>query len=624
MIDEWFWEIILLELKDINLSRGQKDLLIDASARVARGDRVGLIGRNGAGKSSLFQLLLGQLKEDAGSVSFEIKPDQIAHLEQVLPNTEASVLAYVRSGDREWLAVQQQLDAAEDANDGMAIAQAHAALHDIDGYSIDARAAKICLGLGFDDEACRRSVKSFSGGWQMRLQLARVLMSRADLLLLDEPTNHLDIDAIVWLEDWLCLQKRTVVLISHDRDFMDNVCTKVLYLNHQCLQMFGGDYTTFARQYDLQCALEAQQQEKMQKKRAHMQSFVDRFRAKASKARQAQSRLKALEKMQVGESLKKDSPFQFEFMPPKKSATPAVVLHGDLGYGDHVVLSSIDISLAEGDRIGLLGRNGQGKSTLIKSICEAIPLLHGKVKTHPNVVLAHFSQHGLDNMDLSATPMVLMLRIDASLSEQQVRQYLGGFHFSGDRVFESIYIFSGGERARLYLAMLIYMRPNVLLLDEPTNHLDMPMREALSEALQHFTGTLMVVSHDRHFLGSTVDHLWHIHDGKCEVFSGDIDDYKSLVLGGGKVNSPPMAKPTINEKVHCQSGSKKVSIKQIQKLEKRMAKLEKDIADVEEILADQQLYQADVKDALRAAVEQHESLKQALGEAEAQWLEWQA
>lgn len=605
------WVYSMLEIKDLSLSRGRRSLLNHASARVEPLERMALVGRNGAGKSSLFQLILGHLKEDAGEMSLAVGQSAIAHLEQSLPSVKTSVLNYVMSGDKQWAVAEQAIQEAEAQGDGMAIAQAHIDFADIDGYQVPTQAAKICQGLGFKDSELDQCITDFSGGWQMRMQLARVLMSRAELLLLDEPTNHLDIESIVWLEDWLCSQPKTLLIISHDRDFMDHVCNRVMYLHHQSLEVYKGNYTDFARAYDMKCQLESQARESLMKKRAHLQKFVDRFRAKASKAKQAQSRVKALEKMQVGEALQKESPFHFKFFTPKKSASPAISAYGDMGYGEHRVLTGVDVSLVEGGRIGLLGKNGQGKSTLIKSLCGDIPLLTGEVTIHPSVVIAHFCQQGLDTMDGSATPMNLMHRLEAGLSEQATRQYLGQFNFSNERVFESIANFSGGERARLHLAMLIYSRPNVLLLDEPTNHLDMPMREALSVALQSFEGTLVVVSHDRHFLSSTVDEFWCIHRGRCERYQGDIDQYSDYILNADKAHdlTPDVVVG--------------VSAKEIKKLEKNIQMISEKIASIDEQLSDPSLYTDENAKQLKKLTDERNSQKQALDDFEARWMQAQ-
>ena len=605
------WARPMLEIKSLSLSRGRRVLLNQASARVEPLERMALVGRNGAGKSSLFQLILGHLKEDTGEMSLAIEPGAIAHLEQSLPTEKTSVHHYVMSGDVQWAAADQAIKVAEAQGDGMAIAQAHIDFADIDGYQVPTKAAKICQGLGFQDAQLDQCISEFSGGWQMRMQLARVLMSRAQLLLLDEPTNHLDIESIVWLEDWLCSQPKTLLIISHDRDFMDHVCNRVMYLHHQTLEVFKGNYTQFARAYDLKCQLESQTRDALLKKRAHLQKFVDRFRAKASKAKQAQSRVKALEKMQVGEALQKESPFHFQFFTPKKSASPAISAYGDMGYGEHRVLTGVDVSLVEGGRIGLLGKNGQGKSTLIKSLCGDIPLLSGEVTIHPSVVIAHFCQQGLDTMDGSATPMNLMHRLDAGLSEQATRQYLGQFNFSNERVFESIANFSGGERARLHLAMLIYSRPNVLLLDEPTNHLDMPMREALSVALQSFEGTLVVVSHDRHFLSSTVDEFWCIHRGRCERYIGDIDQYSDYILNADKHERDEEVTPVA------------VSTKAIKHLEKQIQKVSEKIDSIDKQLSDPSLYTPESTEQLKILNEERSQQKQALEDLESRWMQAQ-
>lgn len=614
----------MIELKRLCLTRGSKVLLDDANLRLEKNYRLGLIGRNGAGKSSLMQLLLGNISEDAGEVSLEIRRNDIAYLEQELPDSEMATIDYVKTGDHAWCEIHKRLQQAEIDEDGQAIAHCYEQLQDIDGYTIEARAGQVLDGLGFTKEEFFQPVNSFSGGWQMRMQLAKLLLSRAELLLLDEPTNHLDVDAIVWLEDWLVTQRCSVLLISHDRDFLDTVCTHIVHMAQQQLKVYTGHYTNFTKQFELQLELESRLQGKIEKKRAHMQTFVDRFRYTASKAKQAQSRLKAIEKLTSSPGLQAESPFYFEFFPCKEVANPMLRMDADLGYDkDNTIVKNAKFSLDFGDRVALLGQNGEGKSTFIKSVAGDLPLLGGEVFRHNNISIGYFSQQQLDSLDYSSTPLKHLLALDPKINEGQARKYLGGFAFTGNAVLDCVEHFSGGEKARLALALLIYQKPNLLLLDEPTNHLDIQMREALILALQKYDGAVAVVSHDRHFLNSVVDTYWWVSKGKLAQFDGDLDSYKDMVLSQKRTSENAVKKDNGEE---CEKGEKserpksRQTLKALAKLETKIKTLTAKIDAIEVELADKNLYSSANAAKLAELSEAHKNFKMQLLEVEEKWL----
>ena len=548
----------MIQAENLQLLRGHKMLLQNSKFTIFPGQRVGLVGANGTGKSSLFALIRGELREDQGSLQV---PSQwrIASVAQETPALDTPAQDYVIEGDTEYLAVAETLAKAEAAENGERIAQLHERLDTISGYQVAARAATLLHGLGFTPEQIRQPVRSFSGGWRMRLNLAQALIARADLLLLDEPTNHLDLDTIVWLESWLKQFQGTVMVISHDRDFLDGIVTHILHIEQQQVFSYQGDYTSFQRQRSERIAQQRQQFEKEQEKRTHLQSFVDRFRAKASKAKQAQSRLKALEKLTATAPLDASVNYDLSFPEPNKLPNPLIQLeHVQAGYGSAIILENIQFNLVPGSRIGLLGRNGAGKSTLTKLLAGELTPLTGSREASQGLVIGYFAQHQLETLDPKASAAVHIQRLDEKASEQAIRDYLGRFGFQGDRAFEPVAPFSGGEKARLVLALLVYQKPNLLLLDEPTNHLDLDMREALVTALQEFAGAIVVVSHDRHFLRTTVDEYYLVHDHQVVQFKGDLDDY-SLWLQENTVNlkgsSERVTKPSDNKKAQRQAAA---------------------------------------------------------------------
>ena len=546
----------MLNFKKIVLRRGTKVVLSQATATIQVGEKVGLIGRNGAGKSSLFALITGQLQEDQGEWS---KPDnwEISQVEQHIPETDQGATDFVLEGDLRLGRVLAELHQAELRDDGEAMALAHAALDDAGGHTARSRAQAMLLGLGFKSDELDNPVNSFSGGWRMRLQLSRALMCPADLMLLDEPTNHLDLDALVWLEDWLKRYEGTMLVISHDRDFLDAVTRVTLHLDNSQLTRYGGNYSAFETLLAQQQALQQSAFEKQQDRIAHLQKFIDRFKAKASKAKQAQSRVKALERMQRVDAVLDAADFQFEFKPPESLPNPMLSLQtADLGYttdqGETTILRGVGISVLAGQRIGILGANGQGKSTLVKTIAGDLNLISGEMVEGKGLRIGYFAQQELDVLKPDDSPLQHMIDLARKVSpharEQELRNFLGNFRFVNTMVGQAVGTLSGGEKARLVLAMLVWQRPNLLLLDEPTNHLDLVTRESLGMAINGFDGTVLLVSHDRALLRAVCDEFWVVSQGRVESFAGDLDDYQRMVAdntprsdGSAKVSKKPAA-----------------------------------------------------------------------------------
>ena len=527
----------MLNFKKIVLRRGTKVVLSQATATIQVGEKVGLIGRNGAGKSSLFALITGQLQEDQGEW---FMPDnwEISQVEQHIPETDQGATDFVLEGDLRLNRVLAELHQAELRDDGEAMALAHAALDDAGGHTARSRAQAMLLGLGFKNDELDNPVNSFSGGWRMRLQLSRALMCPADLMLLDEPTNHLDLDALVWLEDWLKRYEGTMLVISHDRDFLDAVTRVTLHLDNAQLTRYGGNYSAFETLLAQQQALQQSAFEKQQDRIAHLQKFIDRFKAKASKAKQAQSRVKALERMQRVDAVLDAADFQFEFKPPESLPNPMLSLQqADLGYttdlGATTILKGVGISVLAGQRIGILGANGQGKSTLVKTIAGDLKLISGEMVEGKGLRIGYFAQQELDVLKPDDSPLQHMIdlarKVTPQAREQELRNFLGNFRFVDTMVGQAVGTLSGGEKARLVLAMLVWQRPNLLLLDEPTNHLDLVTRESLGMALNGFDGTVLLVSHDRALLRAVCDEFWVVSHGRVESFAGDLDDYQRMV-----------------------------------------------------------------------------------------------
>jgi ATP-binding cassette subfamily F protein 3 len=525
----------MIRLAQVTLRRGAKVLLEGADVSLNPGDRIGLIGANGSGKSSLFAVLRGELHADLGEVDFPARW-RVAHVAQETPALDRPALEYAIDGDTALRRLESELAEAEAADDGIRIGELHAALGDADAYTVRSRAEQLLHGLGFSHEQMNEPVASFSGGWRMRLNLAQALMCPSDLLLLDEPTNHLDLDAILWVEEWLKRYEGTLVNISHDRDFLDGVVDVVVNIDNRKLKRYSGNYSDFERQRAAAVVLAAGMIEKQARERAHLESFINRFRAQATKARQAQSRMKMLARMEDLAPLHVSAPFSFEFRDPLKAPDPLLTLEDvDAGYraGDgpgKTVVRGIRFSLRSGQRYGLLGINGAGKSTLIKTIAGELEPLAGTVTLNKGLAVGYFAQHQLEMLRHDESPLWNLARAAPGVREQELRNFLGGFNFPGEMALSPIEDFSGGEKARLALAMIVWQRPNLLLLDEPTNHLDLETREALTVALAQFEGTLVLVSHDRHLLRATTDQFLIVADGRLQEFDGDLDDYRNWLF----------------------------------------------------------------------------------------------
>ena len=621
----------MIRFSQLTLIRGTKPLLEGAEVSINPGERVGLIGANGSGKTSLFALLRGELHADKGDADFP-RQWRVAHVAQETPALERAAVEYAIDGDTSLRDLEKKLLHAEKANDGHLMGEVHAQLADADVYTVRSRAEKLLLGLGFSKENLTEPVSAFSGGWRMRLNLAQALMSPSELLLLDEPTNHLDLDAILWLEEWLKRYPGTLIVVSHDRDFLDGVVTSIVHIDQKKLRRYSGNYSSFEEQRAQALVLAAGQYEKQARERAHLQSFIDRFKAKATKARQAQSRMKMLAKMEDLAPLHAAAPFSFEFREPLRAPNPLLVLEDvQAGYGEKgneqgnekVVLKGITFSLQSDQRIGLLGVNGAGKSTLIKTIAGTLPPLSGSTVFNKGVEIGYFAQHQVEMLRDDCSPLWHLARISSRVREQELRDFLGSFNFPGDMATGSIEHFSGGEKARLALALIVWQRPNLLLLDEPTNHLDLETREALTVALAQFEGTLVLVSHDRHLLRATTDQFMIVADGRLEPFDGDLEDYREWLL---KSKLPPLEKPEKQKPVERKRASKPVNRKpiesRIKRLEEQMAKLNLKKASIDAQLADPAVYQ-DRKKIEPILLDQAYVAKE-LSQLEAEWLEKQA
>ena len=619
----------MIRLQNLVLQRGPQRLLDAAELTLHPGQKAGLIGANGAGKSSLFALLRGELSADGGDCL--MPPDwRIAHMQQEVSDLERLAADYVLDGDQHLRAIQRELAMAEAAHDGAAIARLHVDLDSADGYSADARARKLLAGLGFSNEQMDRRVGDFSGGWRMRLNLAQALMCPSDLLLLDEPTNHLDLDAILWLEDWLKSYPGTLLLISHDRDFLDAVVDHIVHLEQQKLTLYRGGYSAFERTRAERLAQQQQAFEKQQAQRAHMEKYIARFKAQATKARQAQSRIKALERLEELAPAHVDSPFDFTFRESNKISSPLLDLaEGRLGYGDKAVLEKVKLQLPPGARIGLLGPNGAGKSTLIKTLSGELQPLSGRLQRGENLSIGYFAQHQLDSLDNQASPLLHLQRIAPTEREQTLRDFLGGFDFRGPRCDEAVLNFSGGEKARLALALIAWQRPNLLLLDEPTNHLDLEMRLALTMALQEFAGAVLVVSHDRHLLKSTTDEFLLVADGRVEAFDGDLEDYARWLVDFRARQQPAVPAEAGAEKTDKRAQRQAAAAlrqqlaphrREAEKLEKTLGQLHEQLAAVEARLGDAAIYDAARKDELRDLLAEQARLKVREAELEESWM----
>ena len=623
----------MIELKNLTLQRGSKLLLDKANLTVSPQRRVGLVGRNGTGKSSLFALIKGEIAQDGGDVLLPAHW-KLASVAQETPALDISALDYVLRGDGELQLFQTALHEAEAKNDGMKQAEYHAKLEEIDAYSAPARAAKLLSGLGFSQEEHGRPVKSFSGGWRMRLNLAQALMCRADLLLLDEPTNHLDLETVLWLENHLSGLPCTQIIISHDRDFLNATTTQTVELSDQKLTLYGGNYDFYQAERARRLAQQQAAYLKQQAQIKHLQSFIDRFKAKATKAVQAQSRMKALDKLERIAPAHFDSGFSFEFDSPAHLPNPLLQLDkADLGYGGEPVLHGIDLSLESGARYGLLGVNGSGKSTFIKTLAGELNVLSGRIVRSDKLNIGYFAQHQLDTLRPDQSPLWHIQKLSPDVREQEIRNFLGSFNFVGDAALQKTEPFSGGEKARLALAMIVWQKPNLLLLDEPTNHLDLDMRHALTLALQSFQGALIVVSHDRSLLEATTDSFLLIEQGRLKTFDGDLEDYRRYRLAQENAAAAPAASAQSRnrrdaKRVEAQIRQEKARLgkplqQKINQAEKEMAALGEIQTACEAFLAQEDAYSDANKAKLQQTLAQLAETKVKLSELEESWLGWQ-
>ena len=623
----------MIELKNLTLQRGSKLLLDKANLTVSPQRRVGLVGRNGTGKSSLFALIKGEIAQDGGDVLLPAHW-KLASVAQETPALDISALDYVLQGDGELQLFQTALHEAEAKNDGMKQAEYHAKLEEIDAYSAPARAAKLLSGLGFSQEEHGRPVKSFSGGWRMRLNLAQALMCRADLLLLDEPTNHLDLETVLWLENHLSGLPCTQIIISHDRDFLNATTTQTVELSDQKLTLYGGNYDFYQAERARRLAQQQAAYLKQQAQIKHLQSFIDRFKAKATKAVQAQSRMKALDKLERIAPAHFDSGFSFEFDSPAHLPNPLLQLDkANLGYGGEPVLHGIDLSLESGARYGLLGVNGSGKSTFIKTLAGELNVLSGRIVRSDKLNIGYFAQHQLDTLRPDQSPLWHIQKLSPDVREQEIRNFLGSFNFVGDAALQKTEPFSGGEKARLALAMIVWQKPNLLLLDEPTNHLDLDMRHALTLALQSFQGALIVVSHDRSLLEATTDSFLLIEQGRLKTFDGDLEDYRRYRLAQENAAAAPAASAQSRnrkdaKRVEAQIRQEKARLgkplqQKINQAEKEMAALGEIQTACEAFLAQEDAYSDANKAKLQQTLAQLAETKVKLSELEESWLGWQ-
>ncbi|OYW96201.1 MAG: ABC transporter ATP-binding protein [Alishewanella sp. 32-51-5] len=621
----------MIQLQQVELRRGIQALFTGADLTVFPGQKVGIVGANGCGKSSLFALLQGKLHADAGNVSIPAAW-VIGTVAQETPALDCSALDYVLQGEPELYPLL--LKARSQCSDSD-LAAVHQQIEALDGYRAEAKAGTLLAGLGFSGEMQQQTVKSFSGGWRMRMNLARALMQKAELLLLDEPTNHLDLDAVLWLEKYLSNYPGTLLLISHDRDFLDAVTDNTVHIERQCLTLYKGNYSQFERQRAEQLAQHQANFEKQQRQVAHLQQFIDRFKAQATKARQAQSRIKALERMTILAPAHVDSPFNFSFLEPRALPNPLLKLEQvQAGYSGKPILSNINFQLLPGSRIGLLGRNGAGKSTLIKLLSGELPPLAGELWYASGVSLGYFAQHQLETLRPQDSPLQHLVRLDPQVPEQKLRDFLGGFGFHGDKALEPCAPFSGGEKARLVLALLVYQRPNLLLLDEPTNHLDLEMREAIVMALQDFAGAIVVVSHDRHLLTSTTDEFYLVANGKVAPFDGDLQDYYQWLQQDARQSQQSAAPETVSsnsaavrkdqKRLEAELRNLLRPLKQkIDKLELRQQQLETQLASLEQQLAEPAIYEAANKAQLTKLLTEQTQASSELAQIEESWFEAQ-
>lgn len=622
----------MIQFKQLTLVRGLKTLIQGATLQLHTGHKVGLTGANGAGKSSLFALLRGEMQLEAGDLDMPASW-VIAHVAQETPALAMPAIEFVLDGDAELRQIEAALAAAEASQQGELIAELHHRLLDIEGYAAKARAAELLSGLGFSQANLQQAVATFSGGWRVRLNLARALMCRSDLLLLDEPTNHLDLDAVIWLEGWLQSYRGTLILISHDRDFLDAIVNHIAHIEQQTLTLYRGGYSDFERQRAEKLALQQALFEKQQRKVSHLQSYIDRFRVQATKARQAQSRIKALERMEMISAAHVDSQFNFEFRAPLAAPDPLLVLDEmAVGYQGVALIKDIVLAIRPGERIGLLGRNGAGKTTLIKLLAKELAPLSGKRVEGKDLNIGYFAQHQLEQLRLDESPLQHMMKLDPLTREQEHLNFLGGFDFKGDMARSPCLNFSGGEKSRLALALLIWTRPNLLLLDEPTNHLDLEMRHALTMALQDYQGGVVLVSHDRALLRASCDEFVLVADGQAVPFDGDLEAY-SLWLNEQRLKEKQNVQATLEVKPAKQDramnkaerqariSERRPLLKEVAELDSRIAAWQEEKLACDARLNDNDLYSAADKTALQDLLKKQAELIKQIEQAEERWLD---
>jgi len=619
----------MLKFDHLSLLRGNKELFHNVNLTINPKVKVGITGANGTGKTSLFKLILGELHADTGDF-FVSRKLIMAHVAQEIANSDKAAIEYVIDGDKEYRTIELAIKHAEDNNSNTELSELYENMQHIDGYTATARAAKLLNGLGFSPEQIENSVNSFSGGWRMRLNLAAALMCRSDILLLDEPTNHLDLEAIIWLETWLKKYSGIVLLISHDRDFLNAVCNQIINIEYQELTQYTGNYDSFEQIRAEKLAQQQSQFESQQRQITHMQKYIDRFRYQATKAKQAQSRIKALARMETISAAQLDSPFNFSFkidgfIPQQLVKIDKV----DAGYEEKTILNSIEQMIQKGDKIGLLGFNGAGKSTLIKLIAQELTPQSGEVDYAKELKIGYFAQHQIEQLHMDCSPIEHLKQLDKNISEQQARNFLGGFAFNNDMAKEVITNFSGGEKARLVLALIVYQKPNLLLLDEPTNHLDIKMRHAISVALQGFEGAMILVSHDRHLLSTVTDKLVLVADGSVVSFEGDLSDYYLWAneTRRNKLNSTNSEKTSTNTKKQQRQDAALVRQQQkplrqkIRSLEKQLEKTQKQQASNSEKLHDEKMYLPENQNKLKAITIEQADLSKSIDDLEEQWFE---
>ncbi|MDX1348140.1 MAG: ATP-binding cassette domain-containing protein [Thiomicrorhabdus chilensis] len=630
----------MLAIHGVSIRAGVKPLFENASLSIHPGQKVGLIGQNGVGKTTLFKAIMNEVPLDAGQISVPANW-LIGYVEQEVSDSKLCALDYVCFGDSQYAELEAKIKHAEQLDDHDALVRAHDEMDRISGYEVPQKAQQLLAGLGFSVQDLNKSIQSFSGGWQVRLKLAKALMQRSDLLLLDEPTNHLDIEAVAWLIQWLKSYQGAVLMISHDRDFLDQVVQGIAHIQHQKIHYYSGNFAAFERQRNEQLMQQHALHEKQKQQMQHLKTFIERFKAKASKAKQAQSRVKALERMEQVAAVQATNPFHFEFFEPKHQPDPMVKVENvDFGYDDKPILQQASLVLRAGDRIGLVGVNGSGKTTLIKLLVGEVEPQAGKIQISKGVTVGYFAQHQLEALQLEHSPLQHMLTLGGEVSDQQARDFLGQFGFTNEQSLTPVATFSGGEKARLALAMIVYQRPNLVILDEPTNHLDMETRDALDMALQEFGGALIVVTHDKHLLASIADQFWWVHEGKVTLYHGDLESYLQTRLKTLKQSQETqkqaerleMDRPVQNKKqLRQQNAQRRKQLDQLlkphlsamKKVEKQMEKAQSELDQLHELMEDSALYEAENKSKLTEILKTQASCEKVLEESELEWLELQ-